>query len=685
MTLEADTPVQYVPGVGPRRARLLEKLEIRQAKDFLFHVPRRYEEYQPVSSISQLYEGGRFIFKARVFHLQLRKPRPGLTLLEAVLGDGSGQVMAVWFNQPYLREKLQVNGEYLFRGEVKRHGRWLQAVHPEVGDGEGAFPSILPVYPSAGGISQKLWLRWTEAALPLARGMEDHLPPELEASAGGLTYAQALQAIHRPRRGEEAEKARKRLALSELFYLQLGLGLFRHQVRSSRRQLVYRPEGFLAKRFREILPFTLTQAQEKAMAEIERDLLSPHPMNRLLQGDVGSGKTVVLTWALLRAVENGYQAAIMAPTEILAYQHWQRMEAWFTQLKVPALLLVGAQKPSEKRIAYRALKEGHAAVAIGTHALLQEGVEFQRLGLVVTDEQHRFGVRQRLALLSKGEEPDLLVASATPIPRSLALVAYGDLDLSVMDEMPRGRQPVRTLWRPSRLRPKIYQWLYDRVRAGERAYIICPLVEEGEGDQKEAAAAEVWWEKVKREAPDIPSGLLHGRLTNQEKMAAMEAFARGEIRILVATTVVEVGIDVPEATLMIIEGAERFGLAQLHQLRGRIGRGKDPSTCVLIGDPKSEVAKERLEVLTREQNGFRIAEEDLRLRGPGEMLGTRQHGVPELRFADLVRDQELLHRAREAARAILAEDPHLSAPDKEPLRRRLEEVFGDTLGRALLH
>lgn len=685
MNLTPETPVQFLRGVGPARAKDLEKLGIRTASDLLRHFPRRYDDYSQLSAIAAMRPGDNVTFRAEIVAVEEARPRPRLSILRAVARDRTGAILLVWFNQTYRRQQLVPGREFLFSGRVQwQHGR-LQVENPEYEPVEDAglhTGRIVPVYPAAAGLSQRYLRRLVAQVLPLAERWRDAVPDDVAARLGLPPVARAWHDIHLPPDAESLQAARRRLAFDELFTIIVGVGLLRRQAAAAQRDVTYVPDHRLSDAFIRSLPFALTGAQRRAMREIDADLLSPRPMNRLVQGDVGSGKTVVAAWALLRAVESGHQAAMMAPTEILAQQHAERLEPAFRSLGVRLALLTGSLDRASRERALRAIAEGEAEVVVGTHALIEERVTFRDLALVVTDEQHRFGVRQRARLAAKGRNPDLLVMTATPIPRTLALTVYGDLDLTVIDERPPGRQPVRTIWRGEASRDKIYAWLGEQVRAGRQAYVVCPLVDESE--QVEAQAATEWAERVRRAFPDIPVGLLHGRLRPREKAEAMAAFASGQIRILVTTTVVEVGVDVPNATIMIIEGADRFGLAQLHQLRGRVGRGRERSYCVLIADPATPEGRERMRVMEREHDGFRIAEADLRLRGPGEVLGTRQHGLPELAVADLTRDQDLVALAQREAERLLQADPSLERPEHQFLKARVLETFGDRLDRAVV-
>ncbi len=627
---------------------------------------------------------------AALFHVQVHaasahRPRAGMTLLRARVSDGTAAVDAIWFNQPHLRPLLRP-GDWLYlygRLQWMRGRPTVAAAEVEPDDGTPALAGrLVPVYPLTSGLSQRTLRILVRAALSRAAdAVPEPLPGDLRASLGLPHAAAALQALHAPADPSALAAARRRLAFEELLCLQLGLGLRRRGREADRRSFRYAPPGEASRVFRARLPFPLTGAQARALAEIEADLLRPAPMYRLLQGDVGSGKTVVAAAALLRAVESGRQAALMAPTEILAEQHHQRIGPWLGGLGARVRILSGRLGPADRARILDELARGEADLAIGTHALIQDGVRFRALGLVVTDEQHRFGVRQRDLLHRKGERPDVLAMTATPIPRTLAFTVYGDLDVSVLDEAPPGRGPVRTHWRDPAARGRVYAFVAKELAAGRQAFVVCPRVGEGEDDDGEAMAVSRWVAELRRRwLPAARVAALHGRMPAAEKEAVMRAFAQGDVQCLVATTVVEVGVDVPNASVMVVEGADRFGLAQLHQLRGRVGRGPHASWCVLVAPDRGGPVAERLRTLERSQDGFAIAEADLRLRGPGELLGLRQHGLPELVFADLAGDLPLLRAARDAAAHILAADPSLGSAEHGLLRAEVVRLFGGGIG-----
>lgn len=686
--LRLDTPLQFLKGVGPARAAELARLGLNKVGDLLRHLPRGYEDRRSIRPLAGLRPGEAQTVRGWVLSVEEQRPRPGLSLLRVAFSDGTGLLEAVWFNQPYLKAQFRPGLAFFLSGRVDFFRGVPQMNSPEFEpavEGDALHAGrIVPLYPLTGRLTQR-WLRqlaWT--CVGAAAGeVAEALPPDLLARHHLLEAARAWRAIHFPADQRELEEARRRLAFEELLVLQLGLLLLRGRVRRRASGFRHAPDGELVRRFLAGLPFRLTAAQRRVWGEIAADMESEEPMHRLVQGDVGSGKTVLAVLALLKAVESGYQGALMAPTEILAGQHYLRLRQHLAPLGVRAVLLTGSLDRQERQAALADLAEGRAGVAVGTHALIQEGVAFRALSLAIVDEQHRFGVRQRARLAGKGLDargrvPDVLVMTATPIPRTLALTLYGDLDVSVVDELPPGRRPVATRLVRGRDRGRVYQFVRRQVEQGRQAYVVCPLVEES--DAVAAAAATEWAQRLARALPGLRVGLLHGRLSPDEKEAVMAAFARGEIQILVATTVIEVGIDVPNATVLVVEGAERFGLAQLHQLRGRVGRGGHPSYCFLVAEPAGEEARRRLEVICRHADGFAIAEEDMRLRGPGEIFGTRQHGLPDFLVADPVRDLRLLELARREAEGILAVDPLLSRPEHRGLRGAVAERFRQAAG-----
>jgi ATP-dependent DNA helicase RecG len=676
-----DQSVQFVKGVGPRRADALARLGVHTARDLLFHVPRRYEDASTVTRIGSAQIGADVSVIGEVTAKGVLPTRSGLRIFQLVLRDQSGSIECSFPGQPFLDRTFRRGDIVLVSGTVRfYHGKQIQprewVVLGSADEGVEAAGKVLPIYPATEGLSQKV-LRSIldqnlDRLLPLLQ-TQDAVPRAITEAAQLPTLMQAVAALHRPDTLRHAEQGRRRLAFDELLFLQLLHARARRNHAQETGGIAFeRTDRLIAPLYRE-LPFTLTGAQTRAIAEIFADMTSPQRMNRLLQGDVGSGKTIVALFAMLLAAESGYQAVLMAPTEILAEQHARTLRSLLEPLGESVTLLTGRLPAAAKRASQDAIAAGVAHIVVGTHALIQEAVQFHRLGLAITDEQHRFGVKQRLALASHGDSPDVLVMSATPIPRSLALTIYGDLDLTVLDELPPTRQKVRTAVRSEERRSAVHDFIRDEVAKGRQAYVVYPLVEESDKVELRAATAE--FARLDRDIfPELRLGLLHGQLAGNEKDRVMSAFAAGDIDILVATTVIEVGIDVPNATVMVVEHAERFGLSQLHQLRGRVGRGAEQSYCVLIA---ADEARQRLDVLARTNDGFEIARADLMHRGMGDFFGARQHGLPEFRFFDASKDEDLIARARDVAQRIVDVDPDLGLAEHEGLRKALEVRFAE--------
>ena len=679
--MDVNTPLRELPGVGEARAKGLEKLGLRVAGDLVGYFPRSYEDRRQVYAIAEAPVGElccvRVMAAEEPRRMHIRK---GLDVTRLKVVDGASAMLVTFFNQGYVRQALHRGEEYILYGRVELMGSHRQMTNPQFEGAERpwACGRIMPVYPLTAGITNHLLAGLVERALRELPPPAETLPDDLLARHHLAPAADCWRSIHFPADEDALDAARRRFAFEELFYLSLGLALLRE-----RRSRGHGPafgetdlEGFY-----QLLPFTLTGAQRRALEESAADLALTRPMNRLVQGDVGSGKTAVAAGCAWLAVRSGWQCAMMAPTEILAEQHAKTLSAMLSPAGIEVGLLTGSMKASEKRKVLAALETGALPFVVGTHALLSQGVAFRRLGLVITDEQHRFGVEQRAALAAKagGEEDfstNVLVMSATPIPRTLALIIYGDLDVSVIDELPPGRMPVKTVLVGESKRQRMYGFVRDQVKEGRQVYIVCPAVEEnpeGAWDLKAVTEyARVLGEQV---FPDLRVGLVHGRMKAKEKEAAMAAFTAGETNILVSTTVIEVGVDVPNASLIIIENADRYGLSQLHQLRGRVGRGKHQSWCVLVSDNRSPDTRARLKVLTQTNDGFRIAEEDLKLRGPGDFFGQRQHGLPALRVADLETDTRVLKEAQDAAAEVLTADPGLTEPEHRPLLEKVRRLF----------
>ena len=690
--LPLDSPLSALRGVGPKLAARLASLGLLLVRDLLCHYPRDHVDYSAMRRIEALVAGETATIVATVRRCNgFVSPRnPNLAILELQLQDPTGRLRITRFlagkrfSSPAALKAQQrlypVGARVAVSGLVKEGGYGITVHDPliEVLDGADstvrsqAIGRLLPVYPLTEGVASDRFRSLVDQALPSARLWSEPLSAQERDSCGVLSIAEALRCIHAPRSREELDQARRRLVFDEFLLLQLGLLQRRRELRSRPApELLTRPaEGGLLQRFQELLPFDFTGAQQRVFAEIEADLQRPEPMARLVQGDVGSGKTVVAIAALLSTIDAGWQGALMAPTEVLAEQHYRNLCRWLPPLHVTVELLTGSTPRPRRRQLLDDLANGSLKLLVGTHALLEDPVVFSRLGLVVVDEQHRFGVHQRDRLLSKGLQPHLLTMTATPIPRTLALSLHGDLDVSQIDELPPGRTPIRTTLLNSSQREKAHQLIRSEVELGQRAYVVLPLVEESE-KLALRSAVDVHAELAAEVFPDLTVGLLHGRLSSAEKQSVLSDFADGRSQVLVSTTVVEVGVDVPEASVMVIEHAERFGLAQLHQLRGRVGRGAAASHCVLINSSSNVLARQRLDVLVRSSDGFEIAEMDLRLRGPGQVLGTRQSGLPDLALASLADDGAVLDDARSFAEGLLAADPDLEAHPK--LRELLQD------------
>ena len=633
-------PVDLLPGVGPALSKKLAKLGLNTIRDLLEHRPHRYEAAVPERRIADLLAGEESAIAGEVRRVSVRRPRRNLAIVQARVADDSGEIGAVWFNQAWLADKLQPGTRVRLRGQLERNGFKVRSYDL---NGVSATADFAPVYPASEEVTPKRLRGLVERALPNARDLPDPLPAPLKAREALPLRSDALLALHRPNSLEEGEAARRRLAFDELLVLQVGLVRARAGRAEAKARALGEP-GDLVRRYQELLPFELTPDQGQAIAEIDADLAREAPMQRLLQGDVGSGKTVVALYALLRAVEAGFRGALMAPTETLAEQHFLTIEPLCAGLGVPVALLTGSVKS----------EFADARIVVGTHALIQEGVELEDLAVAVVDEQHRFGVEQRKALV-EGRSPHVLHMTATPIPRTLALTLYGDLSVTEIAKPPASRKPVITSWVTAERSSEAYKRLRRHLDEGRQAYVVCPLIEESETSQARAAEAEA--ERLRRaELSEYRVGLLHGRLRPADRRELMARFKARELDVLVATTVIEVGVDVPNATIMIVQEADRFGLAQLHQLRGRVGRGAEQSYCLLISRAHEELtdnAKERLQALVDSSDGFELAEKDLELRGEGQLLGTRQAGLSDLRFVHWRRDRPLLERARAAAEQLV--------------------------------
>ncbi len=670
-----ETSVRRLKGVGEKRAALYERLGIATVGDLLRHYPRAYEDWSKTVTAADARPGEPCCIKAFVLSSPVEhRIRRGMTLYRFRVTDGRDPIQVTLFNNRYAAAKVRRGEDILLFGVVKPANRQWEMTSPLIELPAGG-QRVRPIYPRTEGLTDRMIeTNMTEALRGLtAENWPDVLPPEVVAAHGLLDAVTALKTIHFPTGETALEAARRRLIFEELLVLQIGLRQLKGRARtkSGTRLIATHTEEFIAG-----LPFTLTGAQSRAIRECLADMTAPAalPMGRLVQGDVGSGKTAVAAGVAFSAIREGLQVAMMAPTEILAEQHAATLQKLLGDT-VRVALFTAAVPAAVRKAQGEALARGEIHLAVGTHALLSPHVQFQHLGLVITDEQHRFGVHQRAALAAKGHSPHMLVMSATPIPRTLALMIYGDLDISVLDELPPGRQPIETFAVSSQKRDRAYGYVRKHLDEGRQGYIVCPLVEEGEEPSDLHSATALFRELSTKHFAGYRLGLLHGRMRPAEKEAVMSAFAAGEMQLLISTTVIEVGVDVPNAVIMVVEDADRFGLAQLHQLRGRVGRGKHASTCILISDHPGEENRRRLQVLCSTNDGFRIADEDLKLRGPGDFFGDRQHGLPRLRIADLTDDMPLLREAQAAATKILGEDPALALPEHQPLCGAVKALF----------
>ncbi len=672
-TLTPDTPVRYLKGVGPKTAERFEKLGILTLSDLLCHYPRRYLDFSKPYSIAEAPADTECVVKAEVFAKPGGRILPGGRRMERITaGDDVSSLEITWFNNPYAAQKLELGQEYYFQGIVTGGMLRRQMVNPQVRtDAQVKSSPFEAVYPQTEGLTSSAIAKCVRQLLPHAELLPDPLPSEMLKKYRLLSKADAVRAIHCPATEEEAFAARRRLIYEELLVLQLGIGRMKNHGAASTGAPMKKAD---ASPFWESLPFSPTGAQRRAVEEILTDMSGETSMNRLLQGDVGSGKTLVAAAAIWACIRAGYQAALLAPTEILASQHAENLNHLLSPFGMRVALLTGGMKAAARRTTLAAIRDDEADLIVGTHAILSEGVEFARLGLAVVDEQHRFGVRQRGLLTEKAANPHLLVMSATPIPRTLGLLMYGDLDISILDELPPGRKPVKTRCITGKKRADLYGFLDREIDSGRQVYIVCPAIEDAGGSGLNAVKS--YYEDIaKAYLPDRRVGLMHGKLKPKEKAEVMDDFKSGRLDALVSTTVIEVGVDVPNATVMVIENAERYGLSALHQLRGRVGRGAAESWCFLVSDSASESVQKRLKFLCSTSDGFAVAQYDLETRGPGDFFGSRQHGLPTLQIADLMNDTRTLHAAQSEAVALLAEDPLLERPEHALLARQVEQMF----------
>ena len=672
-TLTPDTPVRYLKGVGPKTAERFEKLGILTLSDLLCHHPRRYLDFSKPYSIAEAPADTECVVKAEVFAKPGGRILPGGRRMERITaGDDVSSLEITWFNNPYAAQKLELGQEYYFQGIVTGGMLRRQMVNPQVRtDAQVKSSPFEAVYPQTEGLTSSAIAKCVRQLLPHAELLPDPLPSEMLKKYRLLSKADAVRAIHCPATEEEAFAARRRLIYEELLVLQLGIGRMKNHGAAATGAPMKKAD---ASPFWESLSFSPTGAQRRAVEEILTDMSGETSMNRLLQGDVGSGKTLVAAAAIWACIRAGYQAALLAPTEILASQHAENLNRLLSPFGMRVALLTGGMKAAARRTTLAAIRDDEADLIVGTHAILSEGVEFARLGLAVVDEQHRFGVRQRGLLAEKAANPHLLVMSATPIPRTLGLLMYGDLDISILDELPPGRKPVKTRCITGKKRADLYGFLDREIDSGRQVYIVCPAIEDAGGSGLNAVKS--YYEDIaKAYLPDRRVGLMHGKLKPKEKAEVMDDFKSGRLDALVSTTVIEVGVDVPNATVMVIENAERYGLSALHQLRGRVGRGAAESWCFLVSDNASESVQKRLKFLCSTSDGFAVAQYDLETRGPGDFFGSRQHGLPTLQIADLMNDTRTLHAAQSEAVALLAEDPLLERPEHALLARQVEQMF----------
>ncbi|MDO4478342.1 MAG: ATP-dependent DNA helicase RecG [Lachnospiraceae bacterium] len=673
------TELTKLKGIGPKTAALFDKLGIRSCEDLIGTYPVHYDAYEPPIKIGEAADGMTCAILGRITgNVSFFTSARNLKIVSTVIRDETGSLKLTWYNMPYVRQRL-IKGSFLvFRGVIRASRNGLTMDHPEIfapGIYDNKVKTLTPVYGLTKGLSNNAFGKAVAGAMELVERREDYLPSTYRQLYGLRPEWEAVQAIHFPKNQEDLVAARRRIAFDEFFLFILALRLLRRKTDETEEAYVFE-KSWETENILERLPYDLTKAQLRAWHEIENDLTGGRRMARLLQGDVGSGKTIVSFLALALAVENGCQGALMAPTEVLARQHYENLCHLTEAGILPSLrpvLLVSSMGAAAAREAREAIASGEAGVVIGTHALIQNKVSYHKLGLVITDEQHRFGVEQRKTFSEKGIEPHMLVMSATPIPRTLAVAVYGDMAISVIDEMPKARRPIKTCVVGTEYRPTAFKFIKDRVGEGRQVYIVCPMIEASEGLEAENVLDYI--NRVKKELPGIPAAVLHGRMSAEEKDNVMKAFSEGSISILVATTVIEVGVDVPNAVVMMVENAERFGLATLHQLRGRVGRGSEQSYCIYIAGMMTDAIRERLDILNKSHDGLEIARKDYELRGPGDLLGIRQSGETLFKAADIFRDEEVLKMAGDAATALLTDDPHLFGEEWQELSKRLDRYL----------
>lgn len=670
--------IRYLKGIGEKRAALFNKKGINTVDDLLYYFPRSHEDRTEVKEIADCAEGETVCINVTVFSpVKDVRIRRNMLISTMIVCDQTGALNIVWYNNRYVKGQFMTGDEYILYGKITRNRGKMEMINPvyEKKGCERFTGKIVPLYPLTEGLTQKIVQSAMEIAIKETGGLKEYIPLDIRERYNIAELNYAMKNIHFPEDYESYNIARERFVFEELLILQLAL-LSRKDDNIVKEGVVF--EDILCVRdFVEKLPFPLTNAQKKTLNEILKDCKSGKMMNRLVQGDVGSGKTAVAAAAIYTAVKNGHQAAMMAPTEILASQHAETLDSFFKDMGINVVMLTGSMRAKEKRLALDMISTGAADVVVGTHAIIQDSVEFKDLSLVVADEQHRFGVEQRSKLAAKGNNPHMLIMSATPIPRTLALILYGDLDISIIDELPPGRKPVKTYAVGESMRKRIFAFLEKNVSGGGQAYVVCPLVAETE--KSDLQNAEMLADKLQSIFPDFRVGLMHGKMKSKLKEEVMDEFVKGDINILVSTTVIEVGVNVPNANTMIIENAERFGLSQLHQLRGRVGRGSEQAFCILFAHGNNEVTKKRMETMCISNDGFYISEQDLKLRGPGDFFGTRQHGLPEMKIANLFEDTDILSKSQEAARDIMEYDASLLSEKYSGLRKRIKKLMADEI------
>lgn len=674
---EIKNSIQYLKGVGPKKSQLLNRLDIETIEDLIYFFPRNYEDRREIKRIIDLEDGEKTNIEViLISNPSLYKPNKRITITKIMAQDETGNVQLVWFNQPYIAKQLNQGEKIKLNGKVKKSGMIIEVHNPiyiKSNEKSNKVGSVLPIYNLTERLKNNEMINLITIALDNYLGfIEDTLPKYISDKYKLLDMHTSLKNIHFPTNRNAYIMSRNRLAFEELFTLQLGLLLLKNKSLNETEYIEFKKKIELEQLI-DSLPFKLTNAQARVFSEISKDMRSKKQMNRLVQGDVGSGKTIIAILSMFKAFKNNYQSVMMAPTEILAYQHLEGISEILKPYGIRCEILSSSVTKKNKEIILKKVKKGEIDILIGTHALIEDYVEFKNLGLAITDEQHRFGVRQRAKLSAKGKSPDILIMTATPIPRTLALIVHGDLDVSIIDELPPGRKKIKTFVRNERDREKIYDFVDSQIKEGRQAYVVCPLVEESE-TLNIKSAVEVY-EDLKEEFSNYSVSLLHGKMKSKEKDEIMLSFKNNESNILVSTTVIEVGVNVPNASIMIIENSERFGLAQLHQLRGRIGRGEYESYCILMNEGRGKVAKERMSIMEKTNDGFLISEKDLEIRGPGEFFGIRQHGLPELKISELPRDIKILKAVQETSFEILKKDPELKLPEHMGIKRKVKDMF----------